>query len=207
LASGNVHVRWAVRVPLASFVLFVAAPPNIMFRNGSAVEPRSIVPAALGVWATDHELAALVNATVAGNCPLVAVPEISLKAGCVALGTPEVEIVLIHLLVTAAKLSIPPRVEADGFGNWAPVAVPLMSVKAGWASEITPAELIAVRKLCAVPVFGWTGLLFASGNVNVLAAVAVPVILILLVAAPPTNIEPQGNVAVPRLLPPAVLGD
>jgi hypothetical protein len=31
------------------------------------------------------------------------VPEMSVNAGCVAEGTPAVEMVLIHLLVTAAK--------------------------------------------------------------------------------------------------------
>ena len=66
-----------------------------------------------------------------GSCASVALPLMSVNAGCVALGTPEVEMVLIHFEVTATKLSIPPNVEADGFGNCAPVATPEMSVNAG----------------------------------------------------------------------------
>src|SRR3984885_4288898 len=44
----------------------------------------------------------------------------SLLAGCVALGTPLVEMVLIHLWLTEAMDSMPPRVELDGLGKSAP---------------------------------------------------------------------------------------
>jgi hypothetical protein len=49
------------------------------------------------------------------------------SAGWVAVGTPLVEIVLIHLLVTAARLWIPPRVEDDGLGRSAPTIVRILS--------------------------------------------------------------------------------
>jgi hypothetical protein len=87
------------------------------FPNGVAVPPeifesRDPLPM-LGSWAS------------------VALPPMSENIGCVALGTPDVEMVLIHFEATAARLSTPPNVEDDGFGNCAPVATPEMSVKAG----------------------------------------------------------------------------
>jgi hypothetical protein len=57
---------------------------------------------------------------------IVAVPEISVKAGCVADGTPLVEMVLIHFDPAAARDSIPPNVVAVGLGNRAAPSVPLM---------------------------------------------------------------------------------
>ena len=48
--------------------------------------------------------------------------ERSPQAGCVALGTPLVEMVLIHLCDTEASDSMPPRVEAAGLGKKLPVS-------------------------------------------------------------------------------------
>lgn len=66
-----------------------------------------------------------------GNCEGDTEPEISVKFGCVALGTPDVDIVLIHFDVTAARLWTHPIVDADGFGHCVAANVPLMSVNAG----------------------------------------------------------------------------
>ena len=64
---------------------------------------------------------------------LAATPDKSLHAGCVALGTPEVDIVLIHLWETDARLSMPPSVVAVGFGSWAAATEPDRLENAGCA--------------------------------------------------------------------------
>jgi hypothetical protein len=63
------------------------------------------------------------------------------QAGCVALGTPEVEIALIHLCEAAASDSTPPKVVAEGFCTravhaFAAVACPVPPIAIGSAEVL-----------------------------------------------------------------------
>ena len=73
----------------------------------------------------------------------------SLKLGCVALGTPDVEIVLIHFDVTAAKDCTPPSVDAVGFGSCAAATEPEISVNAGCDDDGTP--LVEIDRIHWLP--------------------------------------------------------
>ena len=64
----------------------VASSNEVVVTGEGAVEPPVM-------------LARTVLLLTTGNCDGTIVPEISVKAGCVAPGTPEVEIVLIHFEV------------------------------------------------------------------------------------------------------------
>src|SRR6266567_314830 len=79
------------------------------------------------LWADPNRPAASVPleillATVVSVKHEAAAFERSPHAGCVAEGTPEVEIALIHLEVVAASDWIPPSVVAEGLGRSAPTS-------------------------------------------------------------------------------------
>jgi hypothetical protein len=57
--------------------------------------------------------------------------ERSAHAGCVADGTPAVDIALIHWWLVAAKDSTPPSVDAVGVGRFAAGSVPVTPVASG----------------------------------------------------------------------------
>ena len=90
---------------------------------------------------------AIVEASVGSVLQVVTASLRSPQAGCVAPGTPEVEIVLIHRCETAASDSTPPRDDAPGFGNCAADALPLKLLNATWEQLAFPLAAIPVAQL------------------------------------------------------------
>src|ERR1051325_430591 len=89
----------------------------------------------------------------------MSVKAMSESEGCVAVGTPLVEIVLIHLLVTAAMDWMPPSVEDEGFGKNAPVSavhvgatIPLMAVTTVFEQVVAVPVLVAATAATSVVV-------------------------------------------------------
>src|ERR1700690_4076402 len=76
----------------------------------------------------------MLEALVASVEQELAAFERSPQAGCVAAGTPAVEIALIHLWDAEARDSMPPRVEAVGVGSCAAGSVPAVMLEAFVAS-------------------------------------------------------------------------
>lgn len=117
----------------------------------------------------------------------------SVNAGCVAEGTPEVEIVLIHLDVVDARDCTPPNVEAVGFGNCVAAIVPEISLKAGCVEEGTPKVLmelihceVVAALLCTPPNVLAEG--FGKPDARTEVAVIVPVPVASKLAPVPTCI-------------------
>jgi hypothetical protein len=87
--------------------------------------------------------------------------ERSPQAGCVAAGTPAVEIALIHLWDAEARDSMPPRVEAVGVGSCAAGSVPAVMLEAFVAS--VEHEFAALPEVAT----GWLRLMWHAGRIDV----------------------------------------
>ena len=162
LAGGLGTVPETVLMPAVNMVAFVvpasvkiAVPPT---SQSPAVRDMDVIFAAVFVvrliaepeanveliYSPIFPADALSLVVVPGNCPVAAVaydvrPEISDAAGCVAEGTPDVEMVLIHLLATVASDCTPPSVEEVGFGSLAAPSVPeeiLLALVASVVAEV-----------------------------------------------------------------------
>src|SRR6266567_9523057 len=95
-----------------------------------------------------------------GNCEAATVPVMSAKAGCDPVGTPEVEIELIHWCEIAANDCTPPSVDELGFGSCEPLSVPpsrAVGIVPVWSVPVTStvhrsALLAKLRKRSKFPV-------------------------------------------------------
>jgi hypothetical protein len=87
----------------------------------AATPPAGPPPAGAGSLPAPSVPLEMLEALVASVEQELAAFERSPQAGCVAAGTPAVEIALIHLWDAEAKDSMPPRVEAVGVGSCAAV--------------------------------------------------------------------------------------
>ena len=85
-----------------------------------------------------------------GHWAAVIDPLMSVNAGCEAVATPLVEMARIHWLDTAAKLSMPPSVVAEGFGRSAPTSDRNVGVAA--APVVGPAQTRLADWVASVPV-------------------------------------------------------
>ena len=114
--------------------------------------------------------------------PVPVVPSLrSAAAGCVRLGTPLVEIVLIHLCDAEAMLCTPPNVELEGFGKSAPTSERKVGV-------------------AALPVVGPAKTKLALSVDRLIASVPLPVI------GEPLTENPVGTVRATLVTVPVVAG-
>jgi hypothetical protein len=100
----------------------------------AATPPGGPPPAGAGSLPAPRVPLEMLEALVASVEQLVAAFDRSPQAGCVAAGTPAVEIALIHLWDAEARDSMPPRVEAVGVGSCAAGSVPAVMLEAFVAS-------------------------------------------------------------------------
>ena len=135
---------------------------------------------------------------------------VSVLPSAIAKVEPVAGAVIASLLMLVAEAT--PKVGVTSVGLVArttepePVVPSLKSETEGRAEIIRPVDKIDVTNWCAAPPKGCTGFESASGSVNVRAALAVPVTLMLFVAEPPIYRLANGFEAEPMSVPPAAFG-